>query len=84
MNVGLYDRRVDPKFLTIFQAQIHRCLHYQSVDGLKCFRSQSVKGTVERIVLGYRLAVEIWELAQGIAIADPFAQFAIIPVLDPH
>jgi len=35
MNVGLYDCRVDTKFLPIFQAQIHRRLHDQLIDGLQ-------------------------------------------------
>jgi hypothetical protein len=33
-------------------------------------------------VLRHRLAVEIRELAQGVAVGDALAQFAIIPVLD--
>src|SRR5215207_4351270 len=39
---------------------------------------------VERIVLGHRLAVEIREPAQRASVSNPFAQFAIIPVLDQH
>src|SRR6266705_1135714 len=82
MNVGLYDRRVHAKCLAIFQAQIHRCLHDQLIDGLQRFRSQPVEGTVEGIVPRHRLAVEIRELAQRVPVGDPFAQLAEIPVLD--
>jgi hypothetical protein len=45
---------------------------------------QPVKGTIERVVLRHRSAVEVRELAQGVAVGDPFAPFAIIPTLDPH
>ena len=65
MNVGLYNCRVDPKCLPIFQTQIHCRLHHQFIDGLQRLRSQPVKGAVERMVFGHRLAVEIRELAQG-------------------
>ena len=81
MNVGLYDRRVHAKFLAIFQAQIHRCLHHQLIDGLQRLGSQPVKGPVEGTVLRYRLTVEICELAQRVPVGDAFAQLAIIPVL---
>src|SRR6266852_6285964 len=80
MNVGLYDRRVHAKFLTIFQTQIHCRLHDQLIDGLQRLRSQSVKGTVESTVLGHRLAVEIRELTQSVAVSDPFAQLAKLPI----
>src|SRR5256884_565225 len=83
MNVGLYDRRVHAKFLAIFQTQIHCRLHDQLIDGLQRLRSQSVKGTVESTVLRHRLAVEIRELPQRVAVSDPFAQLAKIPILDP-
>src|SRR5437879_4086232 len=82
MNVSLYDRRVHPKPLAIFQAHIHRCLHHQLIDGLQRLRSQPVKGTVEGIVLRHRLTVEIRELPQRVAVSDPFAQLAEIPILD--
>ena len=35
-------------------------------------------------MLGYRPAVEAGELAQRQSIGDPFAQLAIVPVLDAH
>src|SRR5487761_155713 len=84
MNVRLYDRGVDPKLLTIFQPNLYRRFHHQVIDGLERLRSQSVKGTVERAVLRHWLAVEIRELAQGVAVGNPLAQFAIIPVFDAH
>jgi hypothetical protein len=36
------------------------------------------------VVLGYTLAVEVGEAAQGKAVVDAFPQLAIIPVLDAH
>ena len=45
---------------------------------------QSDKAALERVLLGHRLAIEIGEPSQRDAIGNPFAQFAIIPVLDPH
>src|SRR5258706_2834595 len=83
MNVGLYDRRVHAKFLAIFQTQIHCRLHDQLIDGLQRLRSQSVKGTVESTVLRHWLAVEFRKLTQRVAVSDPFAQLAKIPILDP-
>ena len=84
MNVGLYNRGVDAKSLALFHTQVHRCLHHQFIDGTQRLRRQSVKGAVERIMLWHRLAVEIRKLAQRVSIRDPFAQFTIRPVLDPH
>ena len=84
MNVGLYNCRVDAKFLAIFQARIHGRLHHQLIDGLQRLGSQPMKGAVKRIVLGHRLAVKIRELTQGVAVGDPLAQFAVIPILDAH
>jgi hypothetical protein len=39
---------------------------------------------MEGIVLGYRSAAEPREQAQRVAVGNPFAQLAIVPVLDPH
>src|SRR2546421_616082 len=58
-------------------------MHNQLIEGLQRLRSQSVKGTVESTVLRHRLAVEIRELTQRVAVSDPFAQLAKIPILDP-
>jgi len=82
MNVGLHDRRVHPKFLALFQTHIHCRLHHQLIDGLQRGWSQPVKGTVEGIMLGHWLAVQIRELAQRVPVGDSFAQFAIVPVFD--
>ena len=84
MNVGLHDRGVDTQLLAIFQPASNRRLHHQFIDGRERLRSQPDKGAVERIVLGHRLAIEIGEPAQRVSVGDPFAQFAIIPVLDTH
>src|SRR6202007_2164342 len=37
-----------------------------------------------RTVFGHRLAVEIRELAQGVSVGNPFAQFPVVPTFDPH
>ena len=47
-------------------------------------RRQPIEAAIECIVLGHRLAVEISELAQHQSVGDPFAQLAIVPVLDAH
>jgi hypothetical protein len=84
MNVSLYDRGVHAKSLSFFQTEIHRCLHHQFVDGTQRIRRQPVKGAIEGVVLGHRLTIEICELAQCVSAGDPFAQLAIVPVLDAH
>jgi hypothetical protein len=47
-------------------------------------RGQPDKGALKRVVLGHCLAIEVGERAQRQSIGDPFAQFAIVPVLDAH
>ena len=84
MNVGLDHRRVDPQLGAVLQAERDRRLDHEVVDGLECRRRQPVEAAVERIMLGYPVTVEIRELTQRHAIGNPFAQLAIIPVLEPH
>ena len=64
MNVGLDDRRVDPKSATILQLKIHGLLHNELIDGPQSLGSQAIKGAVEGIVFGDRLAAKIGEVAQ--------------------
>jgi len=52
--------------------------------GLKRRGCQPVKGSMESIVLGDRLAMEVSEAAQGIPVGDALAQLTVVPVLDPH
>jgi hypothetical protein len=84
MDIGLHDSAVDAKFLAILQPQIHRRLHDQFIDGLERLGSKAIKGTVEGVMFGYRVAAEIGEGAQRVAIRDAFAQFAEVLTLDPH
>jgi hypothetical protein len=82
MNVGLHHRGVHAQLLALFQAELHGGLNHGLVDGLQGGRSDPIEGAVEGVVLGHGVTVEVGEAAQGIAIVDPFAQFAIVPVLD--
>jgi hypothetical protein len=84
MNVGLHHRGVDPQPGAILQAERHRRPNQEVIDGLERRRRQPIEAAVERIMLGYRIAVEIGELTQRQAVGDPFPQLAIVPVLDPH
>jgi hypothetical protein len=51
--------------------------------GLKRRGCQPVKGSMESIVLGDRLVMEVSEAAQGIPVGDALAQLTVVPVLDP-
>jgi len=82
MNVRLHDSAVHPECVAIFQAEIHRRVHHQLIDGFHRLRSQPMKGAVKRMMFGHRLAIEFRELAQRVSVGDAFPEFAIIPVLD--
>jgi hypothetical protein len=69
MNIGVDDRGVNPKFAAVLDAQFDRGANDQLVDGLQGVWRESTKGTMKGVVGRHRLAVEIRELAQGIAIA---------------
>src|SRR5215467_1491231 len=84
MNVCLNNRGIDTKLLAVFQTQSNRKLHQHIIDAVECLRAQPHESALERIMLGNRLRIEIGELAQRIAICDPFAQFAIVKILDAH
>ncbi len=84
MNIGLDYGAVDPELIAILQSPINRGLHEQLIDGVERLGSKAIEGTVEGVVFGYRLAAEIGETAQGVAVGDAFAQFAKVPALDAH
>src|ERR1700746_1900278 len=84
MNIGLNDSGVDAKFVGILQPQIAPRLYHQLIDRLQCLWGESIESAIEGMVFGYRFAEKVGEATQGIAIVDAFAQFAIVPVLDPH
>jgi hypothetical protein len=84
MDVGLYDGVVNTQPVAILQPKCNRRLHQQLVDRHERLRRQPHERPLERIVLGHRLAVELCESAQRVAVGDPLAQLAIIPVLDAH
>jgi hypothetical protein len=77
-------RRVDTQLAAVFQPEIDRRPHHKLVDGSQRCRRQAHEGALKGIVLGHRPAAEPREQAQREAIGDPFAQLAVVPVLDPH
>jgi hypothetical protein len=84
VNVSFDHGRVDTQFLAVFQAQVNSGFDNHIIDRLKCCRSEPVKGSIESIMFGNTIAVETGESPQRIPVRDSFAQFAVIPVLDPH
>src|SRR6202049_2242756 len=84
MNVSLDDRGIDPQLGAILQSKIDCRLNHQVIDGFERLRCQSDEAALKRVVLGYRTTVEVGKLPQHQAVGDPFAQFAIVPVLDAH
>src|ERR1700674_1770692 len=84
MNVSLDDRGVDTQLRAVLQSKIDCRLNHQVIDRFERLRRQPIEAAAERIVLGYRITVEVSKLTQHQAVGDPFAQFAIIPVLDAH
>jgi len=84
MNVGLNHGAVDPKLATILEFQVDRGLQHEFIDGLQRLESQAIKGAVEGIVFGYRLAEEMSEASQAVAVGDALAQFAQVPAFGPH
>src|SRR5712691_10040784 len=84
MNVSLHHRGVDTQLRAVFQSKIDRSLNHQVIDDFERLRHQPIEAAVERIVLGYRITVEVSKLTQHQSVSDPFAQFAIVPVLDAH
>jgi hypothetical protein len=84
VNVAFDHGRIDTQFLAIFQAQGDSGFDNDFVDCFKRCRSEPVKGPVKSVMFGNELAVETSESPQGISVCDAFAQFAVMPVLDPH
>src|SRR5215472_15621560 len=81
MNIGFHHGGIDAQLLAIFQAELDGGLDHSLIDRLHRVRGKPIEGTVESIMLGHAVAVEVGKGAQGIAVVDAFAQFAIIPVL---
>jgi len=81
MDVGLHHRGVDAQLLAVFQAELDRGLDHGLVDGLHGGRGEPVKGTVEGVVVGHAMAVQVGKAAQGIAVVDAYPQRAIVPIL---
>jgi hypothetical protein len=84
VNVGFDHGAIGAQLLAVFQAESDGGSDHRIVDGLKRRGCQPVKGSIESIVLGNRLAMEVSEAPQGIPVGDALAQFAVVPVLDPH
>src|SRR5450759_732217 len=84
MNVSFHYRGVDAEFLAVFQTELDGRLDHGLVDGLERGRGEPVESPVESVVLGDQVAVKLRKAAQRVAIVDPLAQFAIVPVLDAH
>src|SRR5216684_6991034 len=84
MNVSLHHRGVDTQLRAVFQSKIDRSLNHRVIDDFERLRRQPIEAAVERIVLGYPITVEVSKLTQHQSVGDPFAQLAIVPVLDAH
>ena len=84
MDVGLYHRGVDAQSFAVLQTQCNGGLNHPLVDSLQSLRRDPAKGPIEGIVLGNRMTVELRKTAQGQAIVNALAQFAVVPVLDAH
>jgi len=57
MNVRLHDSGIHAKSVAIFQAEIHRRVHHQLIDGFHRLRSQPMKGAVKGMMFGHRLRI---------------------------
>src|SRR5262252_6592032 len=75
---------VDAQPLAIFQTELDGGLHHRLIDRLHSDWGEPIKRTIESIVFGYAVAMEVRKGAQGITVVDAFAQLAIIPVFDAH
>jgi hypothetical protein len=84
VNVGFDHGGIGAQLLAVFQAESDGSSDHGIVDGLKRRGCKPVKGSIESIVLGDRLAIELSEAPQGIPIGDSLAQLTVVPVLDPH
>src|SRR3984893_2101400 len=84
MNVSLDDRGVDTQLRAVLQSKIDCRLNHQVIDRFERLRRQPIEAAAERIVLGYRITVQVSKLTQQQAVGDPFTQFAIVPVLDAY
>ena len=84
MDIGFHYGSIDAQPLAIFQTELDGGLDHRLIDRLQGGGSEPVEGTVESIMLGHAMTVEVRKGAQGMAVIDAFAQLAIIPVFDAH
>jgi hypothetical protein len=84
VNVSLDNGRIDAQFLAVFQAESDSGFDNDFVDRFKRLWGKPVKSPVESVMLGDGLAVKTSESAQCISVCDPFSQFTVIAVFDPH
>ena len=84
MNVGLHHRGVDPQLGAILQAELDGCPDYQFINGFEGLRRQTNEAALKGVMFRHRRAVKVGELTQRQPVGDPFAQLAIVPILQPH
>jgi len=84
VNITFHNGRIDAQLLAIFQAQSNSGFDNDFVNRFEGSWSEPVKSTIKSVMFGNGLAVEMSESSQGIAVRDPFTQFTVIPVFDPH
>jgi len=84
MDIGFHHGGVDAQPLAILQTELDGGLHHRLIDRLHSDWGEPIKRTIESIVFGYAVAMEVRKGAQGITVVDAFAQLAIIPVFDAH
>jgi len=82
MDISLHNRGVGPELLTILQLHLNGGLNDEIIDTPQCFGRQAVESFIERLMLRYRLAVEVRELTQGDSVGDAFTQLTQVPVFD--
>ena len=84
VNVGFDHGSIGTQLLAVFQADPDGGSDHGLVDRLKRRGGQLVKGSMERVVFGDQLTVEVGESPQGIPVGDALAQLTVVPVLHPH
>jgi hypothetical protein len=84
VDVGFDNRRIDAQFLAVLHSQLDGSFDDQIVDGLKSGRPKLDKSPMESVMHRDALAVKTSELAQGVPVGNPLAQFPIVTVFNPH
>jgi hypothetical protein len=69
--------------MAVLQAKIDGAAHDEIVDGFHGRGPALVECHIEGIVPGHSRAVKTSKATQAVSVGDPFAQFAIVPVLHP-